>query len=912
MNDRLHPVPPAHVGADPERPFHSELPGFYKLDIDERRRRIAALTGLDAADVASLEASGGLSSEQANQMVENALGILGMPLGVCVNMRVDGRDWLLPMAVEEPSVIAACSNAAKMLRSGDGIRASVTAPLMIGQIQILDVPDPLAARTAILGEETALLALANSGHPSLIAAGGGALSIEIAEHAPMDADDPCGPMMVVHLVVDVRDAMGANAINSMCERLAPRVALLSGGRVVLRILSNLNDRRLVTVEGRVPFTALAEKGGKGGRELAKGIEEASVFAERDPYRAATHNKGIMNGVDAVLLAFGQDFRAVEAAAHAYAVRSGRYTAMARWRVEGLELVGRMTMPLAIGTVGGVFKVHPVVQVTRKIARIESTNDLAKLTAAAGLAQNLGALRALAAEGIQSGHMRLHARNVVVEAGGVGEEVLEVATRIADLKQVNARAAAEALAAYRVERAKLEKARSSILDKGKIGKGLLIDFSSRTPIARRGTPRPRTPVMEASAHAAAPAPSMTSDSLANAPLSLSGDTMIRRLGQTQTEGNGPNPARTFTGKVFVTGATGHLGANLVRRLLADGKEVRVFLQKGCSTEAVDGLPVEKTFGDLRDIDSLERAMQGCKQAYHTAVMLSTINATPELEREMFEVNVVGTQNLLRVALHLGYERVVVTGSYSAVGYPKEDSTLPGDETMSFYPFDDVLPYARTKQQVEHECLKACVEGLDVVIATSCAIMGPHDYMPSRMGRTLMDHAHGKLRAYVPGGFEFVSYRDCVEGHVLAMHRGRKGQKYVISSGFQSLDDIMDIFEEVTGRPRPRLKLSPTVMTGVAEVTSFVVSTFSPSTFQRLTPAAIRILQQQRHADTSKARTELGFEPTSVRKAVHDAYADFARRGLVPVRPGTAAQDAPKTARKTDAAAETSSRVSGERA
>ncbi len=896
--------------------FTSVLPGFYKLDIDERRRRIAELTGLDDKDVASLEAMTGLSSEQANQMVENALGILGMPLGVCVNMRVDGRDWLLPMAVEEPSVIAACSNAAKMLRTGDGIRASVTAPLMIGQIQILDVPDSLAARSAILGEEASLLALANSGHPSLMAAGGGALSLEIAEHAPMNAEDPCGPMMVVHLVVDVRDAMGANAINSMCERLAPRVALLSGGRVVLRILSNLNDRRLVSVEGRVPFTSLAEKGGKGGRELAKGIEEASVFAERDPYRAATHNKGIMNGVDAVLLAFGQDFRAVEAAAHAYAAREGRYSAMARWRVEGDELVGRMTMPLAIGTVGGVFKVHPVVQVTRKIARIESTTDLAKLTAAAGLAQNLGVLRALAVEGIQSGHMRLHARNVVVEAGGVGDEVLEVATRIADLKQVNARAAAEALAAFRVERAKLESARHAILDKGRVGRGLVIDFSSRATLARRGTPRPKTPVMEASAPSPVSAPRMTQDSMANAPLSLSGDTMIRRLGQVQTEGNGPNPARTFTGKVFVTGATGHLGANLVRRLLADGKEVRVFLQKGTSTEAVDDLPVEKAFGDLRDIDSLEQAMQGCKQAYHTAVMLSTIVPTPELEREIFEVNVVGTQNLLRVALHLGYERVVVTGSYSAVGYPKESSSDPGDETMSFYPFDEVLPYARTKQQVEHECLKACVEGLDVLIATSCALLGPNDFMPSRMGRTLMDHAHGKLHAYIPGGFEFVSYRDIVEGHVLAMHRGRKGQKYVFSTQFLTLDDIMDIFEEVTGRPRPRLKLPANVMAGVAEVTSFFYNNFSPTTPQRFTPAAVRILKQQRHADTSKARAELGYEPTSIRKAVHEAYADFARRGLVHVRPGTAAQDAPKTHApskgKTDAAVGSPSRVSGESA
>ncbi len=244
----------------------------------------------------------------------------------------------------------------------------------------------------------------------------------------------------------------------------------------------------------------------------------------------------------------------------------------------------------------------------------------------------------------------------------------------------------------------------------MGKGLLIDFSSRTPLSRRGTPRPKVPLMQPPSSASPPARTGTldidsGDSFENAPLSLSGDTMIRRLGQTLTEGNGPNPARVFSGKVFVTGATGHLGANLVRRLVADGKDVRVFLQKGASTEAVDGLPVERALGDLRDIESLERAMQGCKQAYHVAVMLSTIVPTPELEREMFEVNVVGTQNLLRVALHLGLERVVVTGSYSAVGYPKESTEAPGDETMSFYPFDEVLPYARTKQQVEHECLKA---------------------------------------------------------------------------------------------------------------------------------------------------------------------------------------------------------------
>lgn len=874
--------------------FESELPGFYKLPMEERRRRIAALTGLEPSDVIEL-GDRGLSCEQADQMVENALGILGMPLGVCVNLRVDDRDWLLPMAVEEPSVIAACSHAAKLLRSGQGVKSHVTAPLMIGQIQVLDVPDHEAARRAIFAEKAELLALANSGHPALTAAGGGALDIEIVDLPRLEANDPCGDMLVVHLVVDVRDAMGANAINAMCERLASRIAALSGGRVVLRILSNLNDRRLVTVEGRVPFGSLAEKGGKGGKELAKGIEEASVFAERDPYRATTHNKGIMNGVDAVLLAFGQDFRAVEAAAHAYAARDGRYTAMARWRVEGDHLVGRMTMPLAVGTVGGVFKVHPVVQVTRKIARIETTTDLAKLTAAAGLAQNLGALRALAAEGIQSGHMRLHARNVAVEAGAEGDEVLEVATRIADLKQVNARAAAEALKTLRAERAKAAAARPA----AQLGGGLVIDFSSRTSMGKKGTPRPKVPVMPEARAMSAELRVQSNDS--ERPLVLSGGSMIPKLGQARTEGSGPNPARTFGGKVFVTGATGHLGANLVRRLVEDGKEVRVLLLKGESTEAVDGLPIEKVYGDLCDIDSLERAMQGCKQAYHPAAIVSTVVATPELERKIFETNVLGTQNLLRVALHLGYERVVVTGSYSAVGYDLDDPKAPGNETMPQYPFDEILPYARTKQAVELECLKAVVEGLDVVIATSCAILGPHDYVPSRMGRTLMDHAHGRLHAYLPGGFEFVAAKDLVDGHVRAMHRGRIGQKYVISTQFLSLDEIMDIFEEVTGRPRPKLKLPVGVMAGVAEVTSFFFNNFSPETPQRFTPAAVRILSQQRHADISKARSELGYEPSSIRKAVHEAYADFARRGLVPARPGTAAET-PAPRRESAAKAE----------
>ncbi len=848
--------------------LESELPGFYKLPMEERRKRVAALTGLAPADVIELgpiasAQDRGLTTEHADQMVENALGVLGMPLGVCVNMRVDGRDWLLPMAVEEPSVIAACSHASKLLRSGDGIRSHVTAPIMVGQIQVLDVPDHGAARRAILADKEALLTLANANHPALIAAGGGALDIEVADLPRREASDPCGDMMVVHVVVDVRDAMGANAINSMCERLASRVAALSGGRVVLRILSNLNDRRLVTVEGHVPFSSLAEKGGKGGRELAKGIEEASVFAERDPYRATTHNKGIMNGVDAVLLAFGQDFRAVEAAAHAYAAREGRYTAMARWRVEGDHLVGRMTLPLAVGTVGGVFKVHPVVQVTRKIARIESTADLARLTASAGLAQNLGALRALAAEGIQSGHMRLHARNVAVEAGAEGDEVLEVATRIADAKQVNARAAAEALKTLRAERAKAAAARPAA-----VPTGLVIDFSSRAPLTRKGAQRPKVPVMpEARAMSAEPRPQPESER----PLTLSGGSMIRKLGQAKTDGSGPNAGRTHVGKVLVTGATSHLGANLVRRLVDGGREVRVLLLKGESTAAVDGLPVEKVYGDLRDIDSLERAMQGCKQAYHTAALVSALDEiSPARERELFETKVAGTENLLRVALHLGFERVVVSESLGAA------SDL------------EAFPHARVAQAVELAALKAAVDGLEVVICACAVMVGPNDYALSRMGRLLVDHAQGRLRAYVPGGLPLVSASDAADGHVRAMARGRSGQKYTLATQFITVDEIMDVLEEVTGRRRPRLKLPVGVMAGVAEVTTFLTSRLPDGVAQPFGPSAVRLLGEERTADVGKARSELGFEPSSLRRALHDAYADFARRGLVAARAGTGAE------------------------
>jgi degradative hydroxymethylglutaryl-CoA reductase len=826
--------------------MNSAIPRFYRLPLDARRAKVGALAGVPAIDLARLAPQGGLAEAQADLMVENAIGVFGLPLGVCVNLRVDDADVLLPMVVEEPSVIAACSFAAKLLRDGGGVTSIISEPIMIGQIQVLDVPDAHAAERAILHAKKELLTKADREHTSLRAAGGGAIDIEVRHLPRIEEEDPCGAMLVVHLLADVREAMGANAINSMCERLAPRIEELTGGRVNLRILSNLTDRRTATVIGRVPFSSLEGKGKESGEALARSIEEASVFAERDPYRACTHNKGIMNGVDAALVALGQDWRAVEAGAHAFAARGGRYTALAVWRADATHLVGRMTIPLAVGTVGGVARVHPVVDVARRIAGAHDAKRVAAICAAAGLAQNLGALRALAAEGIQRGHMRLHARNVAVEAGAREHEVEEIARRIATLGRVSGREAERAIAEMRAESERP------------------ITSEIRLRIAR---PRPVTP----------PTPELV-------PFAGQRDHELEMEGFSMSDG--ARKERELSGKVLVTGAAGHLGANLVHRLLDEGLEVRVLLRKGSDNSAVDGLDVERVYGDLRDPASLESAVRGAKLVFHAAAKVSTVEASPALMREIYECNVIGTKNMLRACGDAGVDRVVVTGSFSAVGYDLDNFEKPGNEDMPFWPFEEVLPYARTKMQVEHETLKACVDGLDAVIATSCAILGPHDYKPSRMGRTLCDYAHGKLSAYIPGGFDFVAAKDIVEGHVLAMKRGRTGHKYIISTQYLELDDIMDIFEEVTGRPRPRVKLPASVMAGVAEVSSFLYNTFSPDTPQRFTPGAVRILRKRRKADTSKAQRELGYRPTSIRAAVHDAYADFARRGMVPVRAGTA--------------------------
>jgi hydroxymethylglutaryl-CoA reductase len=363
--------------------------------------------------------------ERADQMIENVVGLHSLPLGVAVNFVVNGRDVLVPMAIEEPSVVAGASFAAKLTRAGGGFQATTTAPEMIGQLQVLDVADPWSARFDLLAARAELLALANETDPIIIDLGGGARDLEVRVFERTQV----GPMLVVHLIFDCRDAMGANTVNTACEALAPRVEQITGGRVLLRILSNLADRRLARARCSVPVEALAS-GGFSGERVAQSIVEAWAFAAADPYRAATHNKGIMNGVDSVVVATGNDWRAVEAGAHAYAARSGRYTSLSTWgRDKKDNLVGTLEMPLAVGIVGGATQVHPTAQVALKILGVQTARELAEIIAAVGLAQNLAALRALAAEGIQRGHMRLHARQVAIAVGAREHEIEPVVQRM---------------------------------------------------------------------------------------------------------------------------------------------------------------------------------------------------------------------------------------------------------------------------------------------------------------------------------------------------------------------------------------------------------------------------------------------------------------------------------------------------
>jgi hydroxymethylglutaryl-CoA reductase len=403
----------------------SEIPGFYKLTIAERLDLIKKKANLTDEEARTLADTGGLPKEVADRMIENVVGGITIPLGIATNFRINGKDYVVPMAIEEPSVVAAASNAAKMARAKGGFTVTNTGPVMIGQIQVVAVPDPEGARKGLVGKKAELLKRANDQDPMLVSLGGGAKDLNVKVLSTIK-----GPMVVAELIVSTGDAMGANAVNTMAEAVAPMIEEITGGKVLLRIISNLADRRLVKA------TAVFEKEGMGGEEVVDGVINAYAFADADPYRCATHNKGIMNGVIAVAIACGQDIRALEAGAHSFASRSGSYKPLTIWEknADG-DLVGTLEMPMAVGLVGGAAKTHPTARAAIKIVGVKTAIELAEVMGAVGLAQNFAALRALASEGIQKGHMRLHSRNVAISAGATGELIDRVAQRMIAEKKI---------------------------------------------------------------------------------------------------------------------------------------------------------------------------------------------------------------------------------------------------------------------------------------------------------------------------------------------------------------------------------------------------------------------------------------------------------------------------------------------
>jgi hydroxymethylglutaryl-CoA reductase len=418
----------------------SRLPGLRKLGVDDRRDAVARAAGIALDEIAGALDQGGLSAETADKIVENVIGTYALPFGIATNLRVNGKDFLAPMVVEEPSVIAAASNAAKMVRAGGGFEAKADASIMTCQVQVYDVPDLQAGSSRILGEKDDLLAQADRAAAEMVALGGGARDLEVR---PLAAG-----MLVVHLYVDCLDAMGANTVNTVAEAVGDRIAALAGGKRGLRILSNLSDRRGVRVSCEVPAEALSNDAASGNEVIA-GIVNASRFAEADPHRAATHNKGIMNGVDAVCVATGNDWRAAEAGAHAFAARTGRYGPLSTWAETVLAngsrgLRGSLEMPLALGIVGGTLRSHPAARLAIRLVGARSAAELASVAASVGLATNLAALRALATDGIQKGHMALHARSVAIAAGARADEVDAVAATIVRERSITPDAAARAI------------------------------------------------------------------------------------------------------------------------------------------------------------------------------------------------------------------------------------------------------------------------------------------------------------------------------------------------------------------------------------------------------------------------------------------------------------------------------------
>jgi hydroxymethylglutaryl-CoA reductase len=418
----------------------SRIPGFYDLNLADRRAKLAQSAAISIDDLAPYASNGGLDANAADHMVENAIGTHALPLGVALNFIVNGREVLVPMAIEEPSVIAGASFMAKLARASGGFQATSTDPLMIGQMQVINCTSLYEARLKLYENKAELLAEADSIDPVLKKFGGGARDLEVR----IIENSPIGAFLVVHLIYDVRDAMGANAVNTACEKLAPHVESITGGHVHLRILSNLADRRLARSRCTISAKELAFDRYKG-EEVRDGILAAYAFAAVDPYRAATHNKGIMNGVDAVVIATGNDWRAIEAGAHVYAARTGKYTSLSTWDSDkDGNLVGVLEMPMAVGIIGGATKVHPAAGAALKLMAVKTARELAEIIVSVGLAQNLAALRALSTEGIQRGHMTLHARQVAIAAGASGDMIEKVAAQLVAEKIVRIDRAEEIL------------------------------------------------------------------------------------------------------------------------------------------------------------------------------------------------------------------------------------------------------------------------------------------------------------------------------------------------------------------------------------------------------------------------------------------------------------------------------------
>jgi hydroxymethylglutaryl-CoA reductase len=425
----------------------SRFPAFYKLSVSDRVRIIHDRGWLSAEDYQTLvSGEHTLKIHKADKMIENVVGVMGLPVGLGLNFLVNGRDYIVPLVVEEPSIVAALSSAAKVVRGVGGFSVESTEPVLIGQVQVVDVPHPAQAKSIVLQRKDEILNLANSLQPQMVARGGGAQDVEVHLHTRAEGGD----MLVVHLLVDTRDAMGANLVNTMCEGVASLVESMTGGRVFLRILSNLTDRAMVRARCVIPIDALTGKG-YAGEEVRDGIMLANEFASIDPYRAATHNKGIMNGVDALALATGNDWRAIEAAAHAYASRTGRYTSLTRWyKGEQGELVGELEMPMKVGIVGGSLQSNATVALDLRLLGVKSARELAELMGAVGLAQNFSALRALVTEGIQQGHMTLHARSVAIAAGASADIFDTVVERLVESGEIKIRKAQEIVEQVRQE------------------------------------------------------------------------------------------------------------------------------------------------------------------------------------------------------------------------------------------------------------------------------------------------------------------------------------------------------------------------------------------------------------------------------------------------------------------------------